>query len=611
MKSEKKLSSRVAIKLALAVFSAVGLAGVSANTPALAWLPPAPVQDTVTYEQDVIPPQFDTSTLDPKADRARYQAVREARSEFESKVQSALGSSSNLNSSQQDDVRNWVGRIVLAEMTLINPDVQMRLGEMRNQLFRDYVGKATTTPNRTFLVDFVILPKVFDIAKKNYHPAARVNAIQIMNWLDLREGASGSQLPQPSRKALGNLLDLVADQNSPDYVVAAAMIGIQRQAELDGQVPNSEKMDAADRNRLVDEALKLLAKYEKTRTDSDPGYLISRRVVQSLDGLNLPENAPQFAAVKSALEKISADLDAGPWLRMDAMVALSEMPISDPAAFVKRLGQLVTRVVKLERKSMVAAQNKVVLEEQINEKTGAASAKKASSSAADRMADLGGAGAAGATLGEGGGTGGGAGSYGGMNFGMFAGGDLLPYHLYYLRTNVKLATSAAQQILGTADKVRTGLKFRQDIQQNNEAMQLINTIDAELKNLQKDTDIGLVEEKELTDRERRMMTIKQLELLDAPTIVRVLGQMSMRIEELENIVGKIELEGEKEDAEAVEAITEAAEAEVAAEASADAPDASGDNGASAEEGGEAPGAGPDTGAGEDGADGAGDAGNGG
>lgn len=549
MKSDKKLSAILTRNLAVAVFAAVGLSATVPVEPALAAPVTATVQDG-NYDQDTVPKEYDLYSLDPKLDRGEYSTRRGRRSDFEKRVTDAL-SGGALGGSGRDDATNWIGRVIMAEMTLNNPDVLTQLGSLRTDLFRRYINAASPT-NRGFVINNIVVPKAAQIAKGNYHPAARVNAVQILNWLDTREGVSGSQLPSPSRQALGELVGLVNDANTPEYLVATAMGGIQRQAQLDGQVPTAEKMSGGARNAIVDVALAQLTKYQDRRTEDQPGYLISRRAVQSLDGLNLPEGDAKFSQVKSALENIAKDDLAAPWLRMDAMVALSEMPLSDPVGFIKQLGQLVARVAKEERKAMIVAQNQMSLVSQINEKTTPAEEskqQKAGDSGAAPAGSPSGAGT-GASMSLDGGDGGRAGSgSGGSSYGnlsMFEEGGLLPYHLYYLRTNVKLATAAAQQIMGTQDRARTGLRFVQAIRDNDEARQLITDIDAQLKKLQTATDIGLVEEKELSDAERARMDFEEAELLDQPTTVRVLAEIGFRVRDLEALVGEVKVEGEEE-----------------------------------------------------------------
>lgn len=587
MKSDKKLSPRMGLTLAMAIFSAAGLATFTTSTQTAA-AAPVVVQDKA-YAQDTIRQEFDLLTLDPKRDRTAYSAVRNKRSEFESRVTAALQGGA-MTPAQRSEAGSWLTQVILAEMTQDNPDVLVDLGNRREDFMRRYVNTASAA-NRQMLIEQIVLPKVEAIAKGDYHPAARVNAVQIMNWLDIRPYESGN-LPQPSRQALGKLVSLINDANTPEYLVATALAGIQRHAKIDGQLP-SDRMPTAARNAIVDAAINLVTKYQNNRRPDQAGYLISRRAVQILDDLNLAANDPKSGVTKTALEEVAQDGEAGPWLRMDAMAALAQMPLDDATAFVKDLGQLVTLVAKMERQQMVKAQELVKLKRQIDDKTGAAEAKKKNKSAADRERDLGvGAGSGSMSLGQGAGMSG-AGGAGGM-FGGLNQADLMPFHLRYVRTNVKLAASAAEHILGTQDKAKTGLRFVQTVRGDAQLMQLINDVDKQLKALKKSTDIGLVEEKEISRTERLRMPAEKRALLDQPPIVRVLSEIGFQIRDLESLVGKVELAGDEEAEKAVEATTAAAieqEENGGADASLDPPGEAGaeageDDGSTGPEGGD-------------------------
>jgi len=526
--------------LLVLLLSTTGMAP-AAGSPAFG-MNTAAVQDAdQEYLADAIPQQFDIWALDQRTNRQRFAEVRAARSDFEQRSVAAVSGANVISATDQDLVRNWVGQVLLAEMTMLNPDVQNRLGELRQDLFRKYIRPTTNDTTRNFLLNSVLLPKVLDVAGKNYHPAARVNAAIILGMLDTQEGISGQRPPRPSMRALGELLRLIDDPQSPEYLVAACLGGVQRHAEIDGQMPARERMAPQAREAVVDSMLRLLAKYEQRQTEDQPGYVLSRRAIQTLAGLQLPAADPKVSSVKAAAWKVANNADAGRWLQLDALITLGGLPQDDPVVYLERLGQLVALVSKGERSRMLNAQKMLQIDALIKDKTGMAEAKMQRSS--DDGLPVGGPTADKGesqrmTVDDGGGRPGGGGG-GGMDLSGFDDSGLFPYHMHYVRTNVKLVAAAAQRVLGTQTRATRGLKFQ--LEGNNEALMLLDRLDNELKELLKTTDIGLVEEKPLTEAQRRVMTRQELFLWEQSDSVRILAGLGKSVEALEKLVGNVQI----------------------------------------------------------------------
>jgi hypothetical protein len=496
------------------------------------------------YVTDVVPEQFNLVGLDPRTDRNKVSEARRVRGEFESKVTAALGSANAMSSADQSAVLNWVGQVLMAEMTTLNPDAQATLGDLRQDFFRKIV-RATSDNNRAYLLNNVIVPKAVDIASKNYHPAARVNAVIILGLLDTQEGISGQRPPKPHLAALRELLKIVDEPQSPDYLVAASLIGLQRHAEIDGQLPDQERMQPAVRTMMVDSMLRLIAKFDANQAEEQAGYLLSRRAVQTLDGLMLPAADPKTAEVKAALTKVATKKEAGKWLRLDAFLALSRLPIDDPKMYLENLGKLVIYVAKDSRARVLLAQKMIKIDQLIKEKTGFAQAKKKSTSKGGPRngPEIGGSGES-MRVGDGDGVPGGMGGMGDMMGGMMGMDDftedgLFPFHLHYARTDVKIVVAGARSILGTVEKTPTGLKAA--LAANAEAVKLIDQLEKELKELLAVTDIGFVEEKPLTETQKRTMNPTDLFLREQSNSVRVLAGMGKSAEAMEKIVGIVEL----------------------------------------------------------------------
>lgn len=505
------------------------------ETPKSAW---SKQEAAEAYLTDAIPAQFNSSGLDPKTDRNKIADIRRVRGDFESKVVAGLQSGNALSAADQGMVRNWVEQVLLAEMTTLNADAQTGLGKMRQDFIQKIV-RQTSDSNRPFLLG-VVLPKVVDVASKNYHPAARINAAIIIGLLDAQEGVPGERPPKLYLAALGELLKIIDNPESPEYLVAASLSGVQRHAEIDGQLPARERLRADIRTRIVDSMLKVIAKHDSNQAEDQPGYLLSRRAVQTLAGLSLPAADPQVADVKTALTKVATKTEAGKWLRLDAFLALSELPIDTPKVYLDNLGQLVVYVTKDARARVLLAQQQVKIDEMIKDKTGQAKEKKARSTG---PAIEGPVGATGANIGDNTGAEQARGSMGGMT-GMsglsdFSEDGLFPYHLHYARIDVKLVVSAARSVLGASGKTPTGLKaaYAADA----ETTKLIDELEKELKALLAATDIGFVEEKPLTAAQERTMAPAEKFLRSQSNSVRVLAGMGRSSEALEKLVGKVEL----------------------------------------------------------------------
>jgi hypothetical protein len=415
--------------------------------------------------------------------------------------------------------------------------------------------RSASDTNRAFLLNNVVVPRAIDVMNKNYHPAARINACLILGLLDAQEGISGQRPPRPLLPALAEILKVVDNPESPEYLVAASLTGIQRHAEIDGQLPANARMRADVRGMIVDSMLRLLAKYDALQTEDQAGYVLSRRAVQTLDSLSLLANEPKLAEVKAAMWKLARKLDAGKWLRLDAMVGLSRLPLDQPTQYLEALGQLVAYVTKTERSRVLAAQKQVAIDEAIKAKTGMAQAKRAVTGSGPRRGpDVAGSGES-ATIRDDGPRGGGEGMMGGMMGGMagmedFDENGLFPYHLYYARANVKVSVATARNILGTASRTPTGLKAT--LANDAEAQRLITLLEKELKELLVASDIGYVEEKPLTEAERSAMARinrDALDLRDQSNSVRVLAGFGNGVNALEKLVGKVELTAQDKETE--------------------------------------------------------------
>jgi hypothetical protein len=163
------------------------------------------------------------------------------------------------------------------------------------------------------------------IARGNFHPAARVNAMLIIGELNSNEAVQigNSRPPEPYLKALGTMLEEFSEPTQIDAVRAAALVGILRHAEMDGQRPEPQRIRLDVRYMVIAKMLELIrAKTPPTDRTPEGHVWMQRRAIEVLGALR---DVGANDSIITDMAGIVAD-DAAPMsLRCTAAVCLGRL----------------------------------------------------------------------------------------------------------------------------------------------------------------------------------------------------------------------------------------------------------------------------------------------
>ena len=229
----------------------------------------------------------------------------------------------------------WFQQVVIPEMTLGDPDSLRQLTERRASFFKMYFTDPSNTSsgNITFkrnaqrrLALDIALPMFSEIVTNNdavsYAREVKINAMIVIAELNLSEGKQNDYPPVPLPEALTFMLNQFNAADTPDYLKALALIGIQRHALIDAQLKSNQVSDA-DRNRIKTLCVELLGDKPDDRSD-DLHYWMQRKAASIAGAYGDPIAA-------GALAKIMADTKARTWLRCEAANAYAKLQFAAPA----------------------------------------------------------------------------------------------------------------------------------------------------------------------------------------------------------------------------------------------------------------------------------------
>lgn len=190
------------------------------------------------------------------------------------------------------------------------------------------------------------IPPGTALAKGNFHPAVRVNAMLMVGRLN----ASGGNPPAPLPQALPAMVAAVRDPQQIDAVRVAALIGILRHAESGISDPDARKA-------VADMAANLAAAPTPPAGRTPEGHAwIRARAVEILGAMGWVGNATA-GNIGEPAAKLLADIAADPqqtiWLRCAAGRALGGLRYQgagglDPEQLMRTLGRLAIDVVAAE-----------------------------------------------------------------------------------------------------------------------------------------------------------------------------------------------------------------------------------------------------------------------
>ena len=205
--------------------------------------------------------------------------------------------------------------------------------------------KRIRSPQTYDQVNEFALGMLSSIAKGNYSPVARVNAMLAIGDLNLREPPRSTEDAVPLPRALPLMLDAYADPGQIDGVRLAALLGILRHVNLgiaDAQVRNS---------RVLPVMLELAKTNQPPDGRSAEGHAWFR--VRAMETLGALAVAGQQGEVANALADVAAEEESPLWVRCAAARFLGKLDYSDPAgmtpgSFLAKLTQLATAICNQE-----------------------------------------------------------------------------------------------------------------------------------------------------------------------------------------------------------------------------------------------------------------------
>lgn len=350
MKTNKKTVGGCRWCLAVSAAVAVALAQSSKVT--------AQDPGEVAYAVMPIAPEF----LDPvksedatdKVARQKYlddsKRARDARTTYQKGASDVLSGAGNLSSDAvKTAVKHWFNDYIFAQMTQTDATSLGDLPKNRQSFFNSYVQRASSPAAHDFLIKDVTVPTMTNMVRGNYHPGVRYNAMLIIGELNNTEAVttgSAKSAPEPLPAALPFLLTEFKNPAQIEAVRVAALLGILRHAEMEGQRPKGVwtpevKKDVTDTMMAL---IKPAAAEEQT-----PGQLwIRRRAIDVLAALRDPGPGNAFA---TALEEFISDSKEPMSLRCTAAVAYGRLMFPktyDPAESTRKLANLADEAVRLE-----------------------------------------------------------------------------------------------------------------------------------------------------------------------------------------------------------------------------------------------------------------------
>jgi hypothetical protein len=212
------------------------------------------------------------------------------------------------------------------------------LQRMLGDLKRAKSGPVYDALNR-FLLD-----QMAALAKGNYHPASRCNAMLMLARLNVEEPDSVTTLPKPLPAAFPILLAAVTDKDLPDAVRYPALLGVIRHGRYGA-------LDEPTRQKVSAMLLSLATMRTPPAGRSKDGHAWLRRVaIEAMGGIPLPG---QEAATAKALADVLAETDAPISVRCEAARAFGQLKLTpqmrlDSAAVARSLEPLLIDIAKEE-----------------------------------------------------------------------------------------------------------------------------------------------------------------------------------------------------------------------------------------------------------------------
>jgi uncharacterized membrane protein YgcG len=202
----------------------------------------------------------------------------------------------------QEDVDNYLRGYFFPSMTQTRPDALAEIANLRERLFKQYIGQAGNAATQEYLVGQTF-SFARGMARNNFHPAVRYNAALILG--DLSSKVSDPQVPL--KQATEELLELVEQEQFnkiqvPESVKLGAVLGLERHARLGIDTTLADRL-----NKAMISAINSMAP-----EDVDPAVHDWLRSTAALTLANQYAKAPDReaqAAITSLIADSKANLD--------------------------------------------------------------------------------------------------------------------------------------------------------------------------------------------------------------------------------------------------------------------------------------------------------------
>ena len=163
------------------------------------------------------------------------------------------------------------------------------------------------------------------VATGNYHPAARINAIQFISRLS-KPSAQRGGAPQPYAFVLKDMMDIYGAQTNPDAVRAAALQGIERFVRY---TPDTDAAIQATKAQLTQEMTQLLQSEAPAGRDPLAHAFLQRYAV------NILTNLSTDASIGKELVNLSINEDKPNLIALHSAAAIAKLPGKMNAADVE------------------------------------------------------------------------------------------------------------------------------------------------------------------------------------------------------------------------------------------------------------------------------------
>lgn len=302
------------------------------DAPAAAEKPkaePAKEKPKAYVELQIYKDLIDELLTDDKAGRQKQILARKKQAANRKKILEALkGATLISDPTIQVTFDAWFKQFIFAKMTQLK--TLNKIPDQRQKFIREYLERADSKEAHDHLVQLTHT-QMREIAKGNFHPAARYNAMLIIGLLNSREAVSiGKQLPPEAfLKALKTMLDELSDPTQIDAVRVASMVGILRHAKLDRQkLPTTKANDRWSlqaKYAITGAMLELLKQKSPPAGRTAGGHIWMQR--RAIDILAAIGDVGKDGEILNELELFITDPKAPMSIRFSAAIALGRMTV--------------------------------------------------------------------------------------------------------------------------------------------------------------------------------------------------------------------------------------------------------------------------------------------